>query len=287
MPCRDSGLPHDTRNIMVTSGHVFERLRAREGQTSTIFDNSKNLASSSQPDTTETTRRRESDMKRESLNASIPSPHFQSRSGMLNHTGGTYSHNGIIDCPRFPISELRLGTFLDSLEFQRWKVNFKTEVCSKTADPHLTMHRIKEVEIAKSIDELMTSRSIVERSDFPDYDMLDAMIAFALKKTYRHADTLLKESNCRKAAYSNIRPILTRETNCLHDLRAFPCNRSLSSGRRTLRLIHYMFAERRCRRDPWKDCTSQNYRTLSSFRLCWLCMTMKLFEIIGRQVTYV
>ena len=44
------------------------------------------------------------------------------------------------------------------------------------------MHWIKEVEIAKSIDELMTSRSIVGRTDFPDYDILDAMVAFALKK---------------------------------------------------------------------------------------------------------
>ena len=44
------------------------------------------------------------------------------------------------------------------------------------------MHWIKEVEIAKSIDELVTSGSIVARNDFPDYDMLDAMIAFALKR---------------------------------------------------------------------------------------------------------
>ena len=44
------------------------------------------------------------------------------------------------------------------------------------------MHWIKEVEIAKSIDELMTSRSIVVRHDFPDNDMPDVMIASALKK---------------------------------------------------------------------------------------------------------
>ena len=88
----------------------------------------------------------------------------------------------MIDYPRFPISELHLGKFPNSLEFESWKVNFKTEVCSKTGDPHLTMHWIKEVEIAKSIDELMTSRSIVGRTDFPDNDMLDAMIASALKR---------------------------------------------------------------------------------------------------------
>ena len=32
MPCCDSGLPHDTRNIMGTPGNVFERLRARHPQ---------------------------------------------------------------------------------------------------------------------------------------------------------------------------------------------------------------------------------------------------------------
>ena len=46
MPCRDSGLLQDTRNIVGTSGNVFERLLAREGQTSALSENSKNLASS-------------------------------------------------------------------------------------------------------------------------------------------------------------------------------------------------------------------------------------------------
>ena len=100
-------------------------------------------------------------MKRVSLNTSIPLHHFQSRSGVLNHTGGTYSHCGMMDYPRLPIREFHLGKFPDSVEFQCWKVNFKNEVCLRTADPLITMHWITEVEIAKSIDELMTSRSIV------------------------------------------------------------------------------------------------------------------------------
>ena len=77
---------------------------------------------------------------------------------------------------------MHLGKVPDSIEFQSWKVNFKTEVCSKSADPHLTMQWIKGVEIPKSIGDLLTSRSISGRTDFPDYDMLDAMIASALKK---------------------------------------------------------------------------------------------------------
>ena len=39
-------------------------------------------------------------MKGESLNTSIPPPHFQSRGGMLNHIGGIYSHSGMMDYPR-------------------------------------------------------------------------------------------------------------------------------------------------------------------------------------------
>ena len=63
-----------------------------------------------------------------------------------------------------------------------WKLNFKTDVRSKTAHLHVTMHWIIEVEIANPIDELMTSRSITGRRVFSDYDMLDAMIASALRR---------------------------------------------------------------------------------------------------------
>ena len=87
----DFGLPRNTLSFTGTTGHVFERPPTQEGQSFTIFKNSKNLASSSQElghDITETARR---EMKRESLNTPTQSPHFQSRSGMLNHTGGTYS----------------------------------------------------------------------------------------------------------------------------------------------------------------------------------------------------
>ena len=41
---------------------------------------------------------------------------------------------------------------------------------------------IKEVEIAKSIGELVTSRSITGQHNFLDFAMLDAMIASAVKK---------------------------------------------------------------------------------------------------------
>ena len=50
----------------------------------------------------------------------------------------------MIDYPKFLASEMHLGRFPDTMKFQSWKVNFKTEVCSKTADSHLTMQCMKE-----------------------------------------------------------------------------------------------------------------------------------------------
>ena len=100
-------------------------------------------------------------MKRESLNTPIRSPHFESRSGRLSHTGGTYCHNGMVDYPRASIAELNLGKFPAPVESQSWKTNFRAEVCLKTADPQVTVLWSEEVEIAKSFDELVTSRSIV------------------------------------------------------------------------------------------------------------------------------
>ena len=81
---------------------------------------------------------------------------------------------------------MHLGKFPDSLELQSWKVNFKTEVCAKSAFPHISVHRIKEVKVAKSKVDLVTLQSMTGRRDFTDYDMLDAMIASALKKLLTH-----------------------------------------------------------------------------------------------------
>ena len=158
-------------------------------------------------------------MRREPQDFSILVLPFQNKTGILHHTGGNYSHNGAVDYPRFPISELHLGKFPDLMEFQSWKDNFKTEVCSKTADPQLTMLWIKEVEIAKSIDELMTSRSIVGRRDFTHYDMLDAMIASGLKSFSTSISTSEKEQESKSSALKN--------TTDKADLRAFSCNWSL------------------------------------------------------------
>ena len=97
---------------------------------------------------------------------------------------GTYSQSGVMNYRGHQIPEMHLGKFPDPAEFHSWKVNFKTDVCSKAKDPRLAMQWIKENEIAKSIDDLLTPRSILGRTDFPDHDELDAIMASALKKLF-------------------------------------------------------------------------------------------------------
>ena len=104
MPCRDSGLPHDTRNI--------KRPSAQERRSYAVFNNSKNVASSCLklgPDAEGNTKRPKTEMRREPQNSSRPVLHFQSGGGMLNHTGGTCPHSGMMDYLRIPIPELNLA----------------------------------------------------------------------------------------------------------------------------------------------------------------------------------
>ena len=77
------------------------------------------------------------------------------------------------------------------------------------------MHWIKEVEIAKSIDDLMTSQSIIGRRDFPHYDMLDAMIASASKKLLIKHAHFRKRGSVEEQRAQKVRPILAREIKLL------------------------------------------------------------------------
>ena len=88
-----------------------------------------------------------------------------------------------------------------------WKVNFKTEVCANTPCSMLTMSWIKEGKVAKSTDGLLKLQSIEGRSDFPDFEMLDAKIASALKK-------IISNPHLRRRV--TVEPVFT--TDCLRDL---------------------------------------------------------------------
>ena len=93
-------------------------------------------------------------------------------------------------------SEMHLGKFPDNTEFQSWIVDFRTEVCSKAKNPTRALQWIKEIEAAKSLDDLITLKSITGK-DFPDYEELDLMVASALKRCY-DKQTHLKSRELRR-----------------------------------------------------------------------------------------
>ena len=70
---------------------------------------------------------------------------------------------------------MHLGEFPDHAEFQSWVVNFRTEVCSKAKNPTRALQWIKEVEAAKSLDDLITPKSTTGQ-DFLDDEELDLMM---------------------------------------------------------------------------------------------------------------
>ena len=172
-------------------------------KTSTLFNNSKNLTTSSQelrPDKTETAKK-----QRVKWYESRRTRRYLYHASKVEVDCSTILVELILTVVWLIIRYFQCrnciwANFL-TVKFQSWKVNFKTEVCSKSADLHLTMLWIKEVEIAKSIDDLLTSQSTTGRRDFSDYDMLDEM-SVCIEKTSWQACSLPQKSKCRRAACS-------------------------------------------------------------------------------------
>ena len=90
-----------------------------------------------------------------------------------------------MDYPKYPISEVHLGKFPDTVGVVQYTGKSTSRLKYVQIQYFLAnhcSHWIKEVEIAKTIDDLVTSHSTTRRTDFSDYEMFDAKIASALKK---------------------------------------------------------------------------------------------------------
>ena len=141
----------------------------------------------------------------------------------------------------------------------------------------------------------MISRSIVVH-DFPDFDLLDAIIASALKKLLNtHIHFLERVSVEEERAQKHDRFLRGRQIAFLifkyfRAAGAFEVVQGLStmyaiSYRKTMFMIstldgimpHDLWVK--CPQIwSWKDCTRQNSRILFSVRLCWLCTIKKMLE---------
>ena len=150
----------------------------------------------------------------------------------------------------------------------------------------------------------MTWRSIVERNDFPDFDMLNAMIPSALTRLLdKHVhirkrasveeqraqkyDRFLRGRQIAYMIYEHVRAtgayeavhglsdlfIIRLQNDEVQDFDVRWDQASLSASDMPSEMI-------------LEDCTTQNYKTLFSIRQSWLCTIKKPFEIMGRQVIY-
>ena len=90
--------------------------------------------------------------------------------------------------------------------------------CSKAKNPTRPLQWIKEIEAAKSLDDLITPKSVTG-NDFADYEELDLMMASALRRCYD------KQTHFRNkisgAESSKEQPISQKKANCLFEIWIF------------------------------------------------------------------
>ena len=154
---------------------------------------------------------RAKELERNTENFAIPTPKF-STWNPPSHAEGIYPQNCMFEQPRNQVLEMHFDKFPDPSTFQCWKTSFKTEVCSCSNFPTDAMLWIKEVEMVDSVDNLKTSQSIGGHR-FPNFEMVDAKIASALKKIIFNP-LLQDESQSGEAKGTNARPIAPCKTDC-------------------------------------------------------------------------
>ena len=128
--------------------------------------------------------------------------------------------NYVADQSRLQISELQFDKFPIRSTFSCGKIRFTTKVSACCSSPSEAVLWIKEVEMVDSVDDFKSSRSIAGK-DFPNFDMLNARIASALKKDHPKF-SLQKEGQSGGTEISERRLVPSRKTDHLYDLRRLP-----------------------------------------------------------------
>ena len=100
--------------------------------------------------------------------------------------------------------------------FLVWRIQFKIQVTTCSDFPSDAILWIKEVEMFDSLEKLKSSRS-VSGKNFPNFEMLDAKIASALKKDHPEFP-IQEEGQSRGTECQERRPVSTRKTDRVHDL---------------------------------------------------------------------
>ena len=92
-----------------------------------------------------------------------------------------------------------------------------TEVCSKAKNSMLALQLIKEIEVAKSLDDLITPRSITGK--IPRLWRIGFDDGGSIGEVLRQATTVPKENQCRRAESSKRQSVSQSETHCSFDSR--------------------------------------------------------------------
>ena len=92
-----------------------------------------------------------------------------------------------VDQQRLQIPELHFDKFTTPQTFSCWKIRFKSEVCSCSNFFTEAMLWIKDVEMATSVADLESSRSIQGLHPCQDFELLDARIASSLNKIIQNS----------------------------------------------------------------------------------------------------
>ena len=125
---------------------------------------------------------------------------------------GSYPQNYVADQSRLHFSEIQFDRFPRPSTFSCRKTRFKTQVSACSSSPS---------EMVDSVDDLKSSRSIQGCTHFPNFEVLDAKIAYALNKD--HPEFLLQEEGQSGGTESPKRgPVSVRKTDRLPDLRSIP-----------------------------------------------------------------
>ena len=227
-PSRESRMQRNTREDLSIPGNVFDCQPARRVPEE-LHNDTRNLATTSGIQRREGIEKNGGEEPLQPIHLTLLFGTGKGKSlddrnclmSMTNHAAGigTCTRSGMA-IPSFPSSEMHLGKFPDHTEFQSWIVNFRTEACLKAKNSTLALQWIKEIEEAKSLDDLIDPKSITGK-DFPNYEELDLMMAAAVKRCYDEQTHFRKKISVEEQRAQKDNRFLRGETNCIFDLRIF------------------------------------------------------------------
>ena len=119
--------------------------------------------------------------------STIPVPTFARRPTTMNSFVPVDSpQSSMVGQQRQQISGLQFDKFPPPSSFLCRKIRFRSQVTACSDSPSEAMLRIKAVEMADSMEELKSSRSVAGKN-FPNFVMLDAKITSALNKIIQNS----------------------------------------------------------------------------------------------------